>query len=34
MSGSFSLFLAWTVEVARDLYERTWSRAVVPLVEL
>ena len=34
MSGSFSLFLAWTVKFARDLYERTWARAGVPPVEL
>ena len=34
MSGSFSLLLAWAVKVARDLYERTWARAGVSLVEL
>lgn len=34
MPGSFSLLLAWTVEFARDLYERTWARAGFPLVEL
>jgi hypothetical protein len=34
MSGSFSLLLAWTLKLARDLYERTWARAGVPLVEL
>ena len=34
MSGSFSLLLAWTVKFAHDLYERTWARAGIPLVEL
>lgn len=34
MSGSSSLLLAWTVKVARDLCERTWARAGVPLVGL
>ena len=33
MSGSFSLLLAWTVTLACDLYERTWARAGVGLVE-
>jgi hypothetical protein len=33
MSVSFSLLLAWTVKVARDLYERTWARAGVLLLE-
>ena len=34
MSGSFSLLVAWKVKFALDLYERTWARAGVPLVEL
>ena len=34
MSGSFSLLLAWTVKFARDLYERTWAHAGVPLTVL
>jgi len=34
MSGSISLLLAWTVKFARDVYERIWARAGVPLVEL
>lgn len=34
MSGSFSLLLARTVMLACDLYERTWARAGVRLVEL
>ena len=33
MSGSLNLLLAWTVKVARDLYERTRACAGVPLVE-
>ena len=34
MSGSFSLLLARTVMLACDLYERTWARAGVRLVDL
>jgi hypothetical protein len=34
MSGSFGLLLARAVKFARDLYEHTWARADVPLVEL
>jgi hypothetical protein len=34
MSGSSSLLVTWTVKFARDLYERTWARAGVPLVGL
>ena len=33
MSGSWSLLLAWAVTFTRDLYERAWVRAGVPLVE-
>ena len=33
VSGSLSLLLVWTVSFASDLYERTCTRAAVPLVE-
>ena len=34
MLGSFSLLLIWAFGFARDLYERTWAYAGVPLVVL